>query len=88
MICDTSFYTKDYVSGYINPYYTKCNHCCVNYTRQFSRTAVVTNQNYFSVDFNVNRHKHQAKLLIKVGIRCETCSTCLFVFSPQVFELV
>ena len=88
MICDTSFYTKDYVSGYINPYYTKYNHCCVNYTRQFSRTAVVANQNYFSVDFNVNRHKHQAKLLIKVGIRCETCSTCLFVFSPQVFEVV
>ena len=44
MICDRSFLQKIPCFWLNKSILQKCNHCCVDYARQCSRTAVVTHQ--------------------------------------------
>ena len=70
LICDTSFYTGFFVSGYTGNCYKQCNNWCGDKASPYFRTAS-TNANYKGVAFNSNGHHPNipSNRLISVGLR-------------------
>ena len=66
LICDTSFYTGFFVSGYTNCY-KHCDSWCGDRVSPYFRTA--STRSYFGVAFNANGHRPVNKRLISVGLR-------------------
>ncbi|KAJ7370217.1 hypothetical protein OS493_033562 [Desmophyllum pertusum] len=67
MICDTSFYSGFFVSGYTNCYKV-CNGWCGDGGSPYFRTAS-TSASYKGVAFNTNGHRSVGSRLISVGLR-------------------
>ena len=67
LICDTSFYSGFFVSGYTNCY-KQCNGWCDDLVSPYFRTAS-TSSSYFGVAFNISGHRPVNKRLISVGLR-------------------
>ena len=67
LICDHSFYTGFFVSGYTNCY-KQCNHWCSDTKTPYFRTAS-TNSGYKGVAFNTNGHRSVSTRLMSVGLR-------------------
>ena len=67
LICDTSFYTGFFVSGYTNCY-KRCNHWCDDHKSPYFRTAS-TRSSYKGVAFNTNGARSVSTRLISVGLR-------------------
>ena len=67
LICDISFYSGFFVSGYTNCY-KKCNNWCGDYVSPYFRTAS-TSSSLSGVAFNINGHQTVTKRLISVGLR-------------------
>ena len=67
LICDTSFYSGFFVSGYTNCY-KRCVHLCVDLVSPYFRTAS-TSSGYSGVAFNTNGHRPVNKRPISVGLR-------------------
>ncbi|KAM7426060.1 hypothetical protein ABFA07_022606 [Porites harrisoni] len=67
LICDTSFYTGFFVSGYTNCY-KRCNHWCLDYKSPYFRTAS-TRSLYKGVTFNTNGARSVSTRLMSVGLR-------------------
>ena len=67
LICDTSFYSGFFVSGYTNCY-KHCDNWCGDRVSPYFRTAS-TSSGYFGVAFNINGHRSVNKRLISVGLR-------------------
>ena len=65
LICDQSFFSGFFVSGYTNNCYKVCNNWCGDRSSPFFRTA----SNYGGVSFNTNGHDHMNDRLISVGLR-------------------
>ncbi|KAL9972050.1 hypothetical protein ACROYT_G018289 [Oculina patagonica] len=68
LICDTSFYSGFYVSGYTNTCYKRCGNWCGDLASPFFRTAS-TDSNYNGVAFNTNGATSLNNRLISVGLR-------------------
>ena len=67
LICDTSFYTGFFVSGYSNCY-KQCNLWCLDYKWPYFRTAS-TRSLYKGVAFNTNGAKSVSTRLMSVDLR-------------------
>ena len=67
LICDTSFYSGFFVSGYKN-FYKQCDSWCLDKVSPYFRTAA-TGLSFFGVAFNTNGHRLVNKRLISVGLR-------------------
>ena len=67
LICDTSFYSGFFVSGYTKSY-KQCSDWCGDLVSPYFRTAS-TSSGYPGVAFNTNGHQPVAKRLISVGLR-------------------
>ena len=70
LICDHSFYSGFFISGYTSNCYKTCNLWCDDRTSPYFRTAS-TNTNYRGVAFNTNGHYPNilSSRLISVGLR-------------------
>ncbi|KAL9976785.1 hypothetical protein ACROYT_G014118 [Oculina patagonica] len=70
LICDTSFYTGFFVSGYTGNCYKQCNSWCGDKASPYFRTAS-TSASYKGVAFNTNGHHPNipGNRLISVGLR-------------------
>ena len=68
LICDESFYSGFFVSGFTGNCYKKCHHWCHDTRSPYFRTAA-TNSGYKGVAFNANGHKVVSNRLISVGLR-------------------
>ena len=67
LICDISFYSGFFVSGYTNCY-KQCDNWCGDYVSPYFRTAT-TSSSYSGVSFNINGYRPVNKRLISVGLR-------------------
>ena len=67
LICDTSFYSGFFVSGYTNCY-KDCDHWHGDYVSPYFRTAS-TSSHFSGVAFNTNGARALDKRLISVGLR-------------------
>ena len=67
LICNTSFYSGFFVSGYRNCY-KQCDYWCGDGVSPYFRTAS-SDSHYFGVAFNTNGHIPLVKRLISVGLR-------------------
>ena len=67
LICDTSFYSGFFVSGYTNCY-KQCEKWCSDKVSPYFRTAT-TSSSYSGVSFNINGARALDKRLISVGLR-------------------
>ena len=67
LICDTSFYSGFFVSGYTNCY-KDCDHWCGDYDLPYFRTAS-NSWHYSGVAFNTNGARRLNKSVISVGLR-------------------
>ena len=67
LICDHSFYSGFFISGYTNCY-KRCNHWCGDLLTPYFRSAS-TSPNYAGVGFNVNGHRPRSIRLMSVGLR-------------------
>ena len=67
LICDHSFYSGFFISGYTNCY-KRCNHWCGDLLTPYFRSAS-THSGYAGVAFNVNGHRPRSSRLISVGLR-------------------
>ena len=67
LICDVSFYTGFFVSGYTNCY-KQCTGWCHDRKSPYFRTAA-TNSGYKGVAFNTNGHRSVSTRLMSVGLR-------------------
>ena len=67
LICDHSFYTGFFVSGYTNCY-KQCNHWCSDTKSPYFRTAS-TSSGFKGVAFNINGHRSVSTRLVSVGLR-------------------
>ena len=67
LICDTSFLTGFFVSGYTNCY-KQCNSWCSDTKSPYFRTAT-TQSSYKGVAFNTNGHRSVSTRLMSVGLR-------------------
>ncbi|KAJ7388495.1 calcium ion binding [Desmophyllum pertusum] len=70
LICDHSFYSGFFVSGYTGSCYKQCNSWCGDKASPYFRTAS-TNAAYKGVAFNTNGHQPNilSNRLISVGVR-------------------
>ena len=68
LICDTSFYSGFFVSGYTDSCYKQCNSWCSDSTAPYFRTAA-TQSNFNGVAFNKNGAASLGNRLISVGLR-------------------
>ena len=69
LICDTSFYSGFFISGYTNSCKKFCHSWCGDYSSPYFRSAS-TNTAYFGgVAFNVNGARPLSSRLISVGLR-------------------
>ncbi|KAJ7391334.1 hypothetical protein OS493_019468 [Desmophyllum pertusum] len=68
LICDTSFYSGFFVSGYTGNCYKQCNSWCGDTASPYFRTAS-TSASYKGVAFNTNGHRALGNRLISVGLR-------------------
>ena len=70
LICDTSFYSGFFVSGYTNDCYKQCDSWCNDPVSPYFRTASSDEQyKFFGVAFNTTGHRPLYKRLISVGLR-------------------
>ena len=67
LICDHSFFSGFFVSGYTNCY-KKCDWWCGDHKSPYFRTAS-TDLGYLGVAFNENGHRPLSNRLISVGLR-------------------
>ena len=67
LICDTSFYSGFFVSGYTNCY-KLCNHWCNDHFSPYFRTAT-TSSSYSGVAFNTNGERALNERPTSVGLR-------------------
>ncbi|XP_022787968.1 uncharacterized protein LOC111327921 [Stylophora pistillata] len=67
LICDDSFYSGFFVSGYTSCY-KQCGYWCGDTVSPYFRTAS-TSSSYLGVAFNTNGHHSVDKRLISVGLR-------------------
>ena len=67
LICDTSFYSGFFVSGYTNCY-KLCNHWCNDNFSPYFRTATIRSS-YSGVAFNTNGQRALNKRPTSVGLR-------------------
>ena len=67
LICDTSFYSGFFVSGYTNCY-KQCVSWCGDFVSPYFRPAT-TSSSYSGVSFNTNGGRALDKRLISVGLR-------------------
>ena len=67
LICNTSFYSGFFVSGYRNCY-KQCDDWCGDGVSPYFRTAS-SDSHYFGVAFNTTGHIPLVKRLISVGLR-------------------
>lgn len=67
LICDHSFYSGFFISGYTNCY-KRCNSWCSDTHTPYFRSAS-THSGYAGVAFNVNGHRPRSSRLISVGLR-------------------
>ncbi|XP_020619960.1 uncharacterized protein LOC110057715 [Orbicella faveolata] len=65
LICDHSFLSGFFVSGYTSNCYKVCNNWCGDTSSPYFRTA----SSYRGVAFNTNGHNHMSNRLISVGLR-------------------
>ena len=68
LICDTSFYSGFFVSGYTGNCYKECDHWCGDGASPYFRTAS-TSSSYRGVAFNTNGHLPVNNRLISIGLR-------------------
>ena len=68
LICDTSFYSGFFVSGYTDDCYKQCDSWCHDLVSPYFRTAT-TSPHYSGVSFNINGYRPVNKRLISVGLR-------------------
>ncbi|KAL9971685.1 hypothetical protein ACROYT_G017883 [Oculina patagonica] len=68
LICDHSFYSGFFVSGYTGNCYKRCNSWCGDLSSPYFRTAS-TSSSYKGVAFNTNGHRPLSNRLISVGLR-------------------
>jgi len=68
LICDTSFFSGLFVSGYTGNCYKKCNHWCGDTKSPYFRTAS-TSSSLSGAAFNTNGHRPVSARLISVGLR-------------------
>ena len=67
LICDHSFYSGFFISGYTNCY-KRCDHWCGDTHTPYFRSA--SNYSSFAgVAFNVNGHRTRSSRLMSVGLR-------------------
>ena len=79
LICDTSFYSGFFVSGYKNCY-KQCDGWCSDEVSPYFRTAA-TRFGFFGVAFNTNGHRLVNKRLISVGLRWDIYGlSCMISF--------
>ena len=67
LICDHSFYSGFFISGYTNCY-KRCNSWCEDWLTPYFRSAS-TDSSYAGVAFNVNGHRTRSSRLMSVGLR-------------------
>nr|XP_058957074.1 uncharacterized protein LOC131784293 [Pocillopora verrucosa] len=67
LICNHSFYSGFFISGYTNCY-KGCSHWCGDKHTPYFRSAS-TNSKYAGVAFNVNGHQPRSSRLMSVGLR-------------------
>jgi len=68
LICDHSFYSGFFVSGFTSNCFKLCSSWCGDIHSPFFRTAS-TSPSYKGVAFNINGHKPLHNRLISVGVR-------------------
>ncbi|XP_068702907.1 uncharacterized protein [Montipora foliosa] len=68
LICDHSFYTGFFVSGFTGNCYKKCNDWCSDTSSPYFRTAS-THSGYKGVAFNANGQRPVSSRLMSVGLR-------------------
>ncbi|KAL9971670.1 hypothetical protein ACROYT_G017867 [Oculina patagonica] len=68
LICDHSFYSGFFISGYTSNCYKKCHSWCSDTSSPYFRTAS-TSSSYKGVAFNTNGHRPLSNRLISVGLR-------------------
>ena len=70
LICDDSFYSGFFISGFTSNCYKKCNNWCADTASPYFRTAS-THSSYRGVAFNTNGHHLNilSSRLISVGLR-------------------
>ncbi|XP_020618618.1 uncharacterized protein LOC110056480 [Orbicella faveolata] len=70
LICDDSFYSGFFISGYTSNCYKRCNNWCGDRASPYFRTAS-TNAGYRGVAFNTNGHHPNipSNRLISIGLR-------------------
>ena len=79
LICDTSFYSGFFVSGYTNCY-KDCDHWRGDYVSPYFRTAS-TSSHFSGVAFNTNGARALDKRLISVGLRWDIYGlSCIISF--------
>ena len=70
LICDTSFYSGFFVSGYTDDCYKQCDSWCNDPVSPYFRTASSDEHfKFFGVAFNTTGHRSLYKRLISVGLR-------------------
>ena len=81
LICDTSFYSGFFVSGYTNCY-KQCHSWCNDLVSPYFRTASNDEHyKYFGVAFNINGARTLDKRLISVGLRWDIYElSCMISF--------
>ena len=68
LVCDISFYSGFFLSGFTSQCYKICRKWCDDYVSPFFRTAT-SSAKYPGIAFNVNGHHALNKTLISVGLR-------------------
>lgn len=68
LICDTSFFTGFFASGFTNNCYKQCNSWCGDSQSPYFRTAA-SSAHYLGVAFNTNGHRPLNNRKISVGLR-------------------
>ena len=82
LICDTSFYSGFFVSGYTNDCYKQCDSWCNDPVSPYFRTASSDEHfKFFGVAFNTTGHRSLYKRLISVGLRWDIYGlSCIISF--------
>ena len=69
LICDHSFYSGFFISGYTNDCKKICNNWCGDIISPYFRSASTSTAGYGGVAFNANGHRPLSSRLISVGLR-------------------
>ena len=68
LICDHSFYSGFFISGYTANCKKQCHSWCNDRASPYFRSAS-TSSGYAGVAFNINGHRPRGRRLISVGLR-------------------